>query len=114
MAIEIGDKMLIAHRRLFEGDSVDIFIGSVTAYGDGICKVLGHSWTWDPFAVKIERTKGIRTKVVAVASGTHVIYQLPHDADMESLAFVIDPDGRLQLEDATGLKMEVSDRGARR
>ena len=47
MILAQGDKVMIVHRRLYQGDNSRYFVGVVDGYSDGIAKVSGHSWLRD-------------------------------------------------------------------
>jgi hypothetical protein len=103
-----GDKVLIAHRRLFRGDAAYYFVGRVDAYDAGLVKVTGHSYVRDPMTGRmIEKTEP-RTKVLAVASGTLIVYQLPDPTALESLTFTW-ADGRLSASDGGGFDMNLGE-----
>jgi len=113
MILEPGDKLLVVHRRLFEGDSVRFFVGEVEDYGDGIARIAGHTWTWDAYSKEILRKEGIRRKLIALGSGTFLVYQLDAGTGLEQVRFWCEPDGSIWVTDDAGLMMDISDRAHR-
>ena len=84
MPLSTGAKVMVCHRRLFPEDYVRFFFGSVEAYADGVAKVSGFTWTRDPthgFQRKADR----RTKLVPVASGSVIVYEIPSEVDVEAV-----------------------------
>jgi hypothetical protein len=110
MVLERGDKLLIVHRKLFEGDATRFFAGRVEAYGDGLARVAGHTWTWDPYSREILRKEGLRRKIIALGSGTFIVYQLDPDTHMEGIAFRCETDGSIWITDGGRLSLDISDR----
>jgi hypothetical protein len=85
MILETGMKVLIAHRRLFESDHLRLFIGTIEGYEDGLARVTGHTWIRDGYHGGYERKDDLRTKIVPVASGTVLVYQLDSTVDLDTL-----------------------------
>jgi hypothetical protein len=103
-----GDKILVAHRRLFHGDTAHYFAGRVDAYEDGLVKVTGRSYVRDPYTgAMIEKTEP-RTKILALASGTLIVYELPATVAVEALTFSW-ADGRLTASDSQGFTMNLGE-----
>lgn len=110
MILAEGDKVLIVHRRLFELDAARFFIGTVEAYEDGVARVTGHSWVKDQLAGGMIERQGRRTKLLALASGTLIVYRLPDDVDPLSLHFEAPKEGGLWLADGGKLRMDLREK----
>ena len=107
-----GDKVLVAHRRLFRGDAAHYFAGRVDAYDAGLVKVTGHSYVRDPVTGgMIEKTEP-RTKILALASGTLIVYQLPDATVLDRLEFKWE-DGRVSASDGNGFMMNLGEMARR-
>jgi len=103
-----GDKVLVVHRRLFRGDAAHYLVGRVDAYEAGLVKVTGHSYVRDPYTGRmIEKTEP-RTKILALNSGTLIVYQLPSATALETLAFSW-VEGRLSASDGQGFTMNLGE-----
>lgn len=109
MALSIGTKLFISHRRLFKDDQPRFFFGVTDHYSDGIVKVSGYTWTRDPthgFQKKHDR----RTKIVALTSGTLIIYEIPTQADIDNIK-IDQPDAHSVIaSDGYNFKMDLSER----
>jgi hypothetical protein len=105
-----GDKLLVAHRRLFERDELRYFSGTVADYEAGIVKLVGWTYIKDVTTGKIVRKEDARTKIYSLASGTILVYQLPETTNLEALEFVGDAAHVLLRDDDQGLRMDVSER----
>jgi hypothetical protein len=105
-----GSKLLVCHRRLFPEDHSRLFIGTVEMYCDGIAKVSGFTWTRDPrhgFQKKSDR----RTKLVPLASGSVIVYELPETVDVEGVR-IEQPGAHLVIAtDGEKFRMDLSERG---
>ena len=108
--IKKGEVMLIVHRRLFSDDERRIFVGAVEAYDDGIARVNGYTWRPDPHGSgSWQRKDDPRTKLVAIASGTLIVYPIPvaNAADVEIMS---DGGVSLSVRDGQGFEMDLSER----
>ena len=110
MLLSEGDKVLVAHRRLFPEDLPRFFTGTVMVYVDGVMKVSGHTWIREPMHGIVIRKPDKRTKIFSVMSGTLFVYELPYSCSVDSLEMEHDDDGELWLVDGKGLRMNLSER----
>ena len=106
MLLKEGDLILVAHRRLFERDDSRFFIGKVDAYDMGIVKATGHSYVRERMSGNVLEKADVRTKLLSISSGTLMVYQLPNETCLESLAFSFEH-GCLSLTDGKELRMNL-------
>ena len=92
MILEQGDKILIAHRRMFPEDAERYFIGTIEAYDRGIVRVNGRTWARSRFGGAFIGKPDERTKVVSVHSAALIIYRLPRSSDVGRMELVVDGD----------------------
>lgn len=104
-----GDKLLIAHRRLFEEDQPRFFVGRVVAYADGIAKVAGHAWVKERVRGDFGRKPDERIKFVPLTSGSVMAYELPAAVDLARLVMRSTKLGLVFTDDA-GFTMDLTDR----
>jgi hypothetical protein len=108
MVLKAGDKVLVAHRRLFDGDESRFFVGRVDAYEAGVVRVTGHSFVRDRVVGRLIAKAGDRTKLLSLSSGTLIAYQLPDSTSLDTVQFV--SEGlRLWLTDGNGLTMDLAE-----
>jgi len=108
MLLKRGDKILIAHRRLFESDQERFFVGQVEDYEAGVVKSRGHSYVRDVIGGLVIEKPEERTKILALSSGTLLVYQLPDTVVFDSLRFEV-AEGRLSLTDGRGFHMNLTE-----
>ena len=105
MLLESGNKILVAHRRLFEGDPTRFFVGEVLAYDAGIVKARGYSFVRDITSSKLLRKADPRTKLLSVSSGSFLVYQLPDEVDVSRGEIVWTDDALLFREGQTEMNL---------
>ena len=108
MLLSAGEKIFVAHRRLFEKDTVRFFVGRADAFDAGIVRATGHSYVRDNISGAMLEKADERTKLFSVVSGTLLFYVLPEDVELSDLQFV-DNEGRLMLHDGKHFRMNLSD-----
>jgi len=107
MILKEGDGVLAVHRRLFAEDSPRFFLGVVDAYEPGVARVTGQSWVKDQMSGRMIRHEGLRTKILALASGTLLVYRLPDHVPPGSLRFDCSDDGRVTLTDGGHYRLQL-------
>ena len=108
MILKPGDKVLMVHRRLFEGDSERFFLGAVEEYEHGIARVTGFTFVRESMSGRVIRKNDPRTKIVSIASGTLIVYQLPADLAIEKAQFITS-ESKLTLSDGASFTMNVTE-----
>lgn len=106
--LDWGDKVLVAHRRLFERDALRFFLGTVTDYEAGIFKVKGRTYLQDPATGGIHKKNDERTKIYSVQSGAILVYHLPAEVCIGSLEFT-GHWGSITLRNKSGFKMDLAE-----
>lgn len=110
MVLSVGDKVLVVHRRLFEGDEARYFVGVVDAYEAGVAAITGRTWVRDQFSARIVAKHDDRTKLIALAAGTFLSYRLPAGTDVATVRVDQDPStGRVTLTDDRSVLMDLTE-----
>ena len=104
------DKLLIVHRRLFEGDVSRYFIGEVDASNDILVQVTGYTWVNSALKTSFFKKEEARTKIFSLSSGTFIVYKLKRDLDMKSIEITVKDDTRTILQDKNGEVMDITER----
>jgi len=107
--LEAGDKVLIAHRRLFEKDQPRCFVGSVLAYDAGLVKVHGYSFARNLMSGALLRKDDTRTRILSILSGSFLVYQLPKETKLDQVHFEMRGTESF-LTDGGSLTMNMSER----
>ena len=108
--IRSGDKLLLAHRRLFEADQSRYFAGVVDEYEDDIARITGHTFVRESVRGAFLRKEDARTKLISLSAGTLIVYLLPAQTQLDALRLEERGKHRLVLTDGVALEMDMTDR----
>ena len=109
MVVTSGAKLLVCHRRLFSEDQPRFFAGVVQACDGNLAKVSGYSWSRDP-GRGFQRKEDLRTKLIALGSGSVIVYELPTGVAIEDL-HIEQPGGHaLVMTDGKRFHMDLAER----
>ncbi len=107
--LEAGNKLLVAQRRMFPAEQPRYFVGEVVAFDSGLVKLVGFSFARDNMSEGAYiRKDDVRIKIVAIVSGTFIVYQLPDQTDIQQVRFESN-EGDLRLTDGNLLNMNLTE-----
>jgi len=111
--VDVGEKVHVVERRLFEGDVRRHFFGVVERAGEGAIRITGYAYVYDPASTTYIRSAEQRTRVLPLAASGFVINVAPPDADLESIRYE-ERDGRLTVTDGAGFSLDINEFGRHR
>ena len=111
--VQIGDKLHIMTRRLFEEDVRRHFVGEVTAASDVLAEVRGYTFIFNPGTNEYRRLPGERTRLIALGESGHVVNKIPSDVDVSSVGYET-VESRLVITDGGSFSLPVNEFGAAR
>lgn len=109
MVLAQGDKVLVAHRRLFADDHIRFFAGEVVEYENGMARVTGRTWLNDRYKGTFQNKADIRTTLISISSGTLIVYQLDRNVDVSELELKVEQDGSVVLTDDNNLSIDLTE-----
>lgn len=108
--IEQGDMILASYRRLYEHDLARFFVGTVDAYQDGLIKATGTSFAREMVGGDLVSKPEQRTKLIPVASGTVLVYQLPKISGLGNLGFEHKGHRLYLVDSGSDFRMDLTER----
>lgn len=109
MIVELGDTVLVSHRRMFQHDEARFFVGKTIACDRELLKLEGFSFVRDLSSGHVIRKDEQRTKLLSLASPGYIFYQLSGDIDVSRVT-VKNESGDLFLVDGKRVLMNLSER----
>ena len=84
-------------------------MGEVLEYESGIAKVKGLTFVKDMFTGSMKKKPDRRIKLLAIASGTLIVYLLPAEVVIDEVEVRADLDGGLVLTNGQEFSMDISE-----
>lgn len=114
MLIEVGEKVHVIERRLFETDVRRHFCGEVERCEDDAMRVRGYVFTFDSSLSQYVRSDGERVRIIPLAGSGFIINVIPGDTQVEDVAYVVSDDGRLIVTDGGHFSLDINEFGRMR
>lgn len=109
--IEVGEKLHIITRRMFENDLRRHFAGTVRAVAGDLVRVQGYTFVFNPNVQEYRRRPEMRTRIFALSDAQLIVNIIPAEADLERTLYVV-RDGRLVVSDGGTFSLDVNEFGA--
>ncbi len=86
MLLDVGDTVLVAHRRMFQHDESRFFVGKMIGSDHELLKLEGYTFVRDLSSGKVIRKDELRVKLLSLAAPGYIFYQIMGDVNIENLA----------------------------
>jgi hypothetical protein len=114
MLINPGEKLHIIKRRLFETDVRRHFAGEVTSATENAVRLVGFAFVFDSARNEFVKRPELRTRIVALTSGSHIINILPQEVQIEALHYQLSPERHLVITDGKNFSLDINEFGMSR
>ena len=109
MVLEIGEKLYIISRRLFDKDLRRHFVGEVVACSNSQTRIRGYAFVYDDNSNNFVRRDELRTRIFSLTDAGYIINLLPKDAVLEDIHYVTDQENHRLITDGKTFSMNVSE-----
>ena len=114
MVVDLGEKIHVITRRLFEGDVRRHIAGTVTGSYDAAVRLVGHAFVFDSGSNRYTKLPGERTRIIDLSDSGYICNVLPDSVDMSALDYEITQDNRLVVTDKKDFQMDINEFSAMR
>ena len=114
MLFEVGEKVHVVERRLFDTDVRRHFCGVIDAVDTGAIRVTGYVFVYDPGTSGYVRSASQRTRTVPTAASGFVINLVPSETKTEDVRYEVDGNGHLTVTDGDGFSLDINEFGRSR
>lgn len=108
--IEVGDKLHIITRRLFEGDVRRHFVGEVTGVSGEPQEVLGFAFVFHSGTNEYGRRPELRTRIFSLGQQGFIVNKIPREVAIESLEYRF-IERRLVITDGGDFSLDILEFG---
>jgi len=111
--LDIGDKVHVIERRLFDSDVRRHFFGVVERVDTSAVRITGHVFVYNSGSSTYVRGAQPRTRVIPLVASGFVINVAPRETNVEDVQYV-DRNGRLTVTDGGAFNLEINEFGGSR
>ena len=108
--IEVGEKLHIITRRLFEGDLRRHFVGEVTRVSGELQEVKGYAFVFNRTTNEFRMRPESRTRIFSLGQADFIVNKIPREVTIESLQYRL-IDKRLVVTDGKGFALDINEFG---
>jgi hypothetical protein len=87
MIIEVGEKLHIIYRSLYEKSTRRHFVGEVVAAKDSLCRITGYVFIYDERLTEFHRKQGERTTLIDVAESGFITNLIDNQVVIEDIRY---------------------------
>ena len=114
MLLDIGEKVHVVERRLFDTDVRRHFFGEVERVEDCAMRVRGYVFTYDSALSQYVRSDGERTRILPLGVSGFIINVVPPDTNAEAVRYELSAQGRLVVTDGQRFSLDINEFGRMR
>jgi len=107
--IDIGEKVHIIERRLFDGDVRRHFFGEVERVENAAMRVTGYAFLYDAGSTKYVRSANRRTRIIPLASSGFILNVAPAGTQVEKVRYEENSEGRLTVTDGGSFSLDINE-----
>lgn len=112
-AVEVGDKLHIMTRRLFEEDLRRHFVGEVMTLSDSLAEIRGYTFIFQPGTNEFRRLPEERARLFSLGESGHVVTKIPRETDVSAIIYRT-VGNRLVVSDGGAFSLPINEFGAAR
>ena len=113
MLLDIGDKIHVIERRLFDTDVRRHFFGEVERIDSAAVQLTGLVFVYDSRSSTYVRGDRFRTRVIPLAANGFIINVAPRETNVDDVRY-IERDGRLAVTDGGDFLLDINEFGGSR
>ena len=108
MILKPGEKVHVIHRQLYDDDVRRHFVGVVDACEGNLARVTGHLFAMDHKLNQFSKREGLRTRIIALDSGTTILNVLPERVKIEDVTYQFHNADDIVVTDGTDWHFELT------
>jgi hypothetical protein len=113
MIIEVGEKLHIMYRSLYENSTRRHFIGSVVATKDTLCRIEGFVFIYDEKKTEFIRKPELRTTIMDLAGSGYIVNVISSNVELESVRYKYVQEIGLIATDGKQFSLNINEFGSK-
>jgi hypothetical protein len=112
-AIEVGDKVHIITRRLFDGDMRRNFVGEVTRVSGELHEVVGYAFVFQTGVNAYKKRPDRRTRLFRLGDAGLIVVKMPREVAVEAIEYRL-VEKRLVVTEGERVVLDIDEFGSSR
>jgi hypothetical protein len=114
MLIDIGEKVHLIERRLFESDVRRHFVGVVERADAAAMRVRGYVFTHDSASSQYMRSEDQRIRIFPLTTSGFIVNVIDPSTEIDNVRYVLNEIGRLVVTDGGAFSLDINEFGRMR
>ena len=112
MFLEIGEKVHIVVRRMFETDLRRHFVGDIKMVNNSVARIQGYFIVFDKNKNAFIKKPVMRETIIDLSSYGYWVNIIPKEVNLEDLQYTYNSDRKLVLTDDKSFELDINEFGA--
>src|SRR5690348_11039759 len=108
MILQVGEKVLVIHRQLFERDAKRHFIGTVQQCEGSLARVTGYLFALEATSNEFVKRPSLRTRIIAMGDAAVIVNVLPDNVRIENVAYSHESGGDTLVTDGGEWRLDLT------
>lgn len=113
MIIEVGEKIHVVYRSLYENSTRRHFVGSIVASNGALCRVEGYAFIYDGKKTEFVKKQGLRTTIIDLAESGYVVNVIDASVNLEDVQYRYISGEGLMATDGKEFLLNINEFGAK-
>ncbi|PLW67085.1 hypothetical protein [Pseudohalioglobus lutimaris] len=113
MIIEVGEKVHVVYRSLYENSTRRHFIGVVVSAQDALCRIEGYAFVYDAKKTEFEKKDKLRTTIIDLAESGYVVNIVDTGVDIKDVHYRYMSGVGLMATDGKDFLLDINEFGSR-
>ncbi|MFT5658483.1 MAG: hypothetical protein ACI9KN_001764 [Gammaproteobacteria bacterium] len=113
MIIEIGEKIHIMYRALYESSTRRHFLGEVQAVEGAACRLEGFVFVYDKKSAEFVRKSDKRVTVIDISESGYIVNIIDKKVNLDNVSYKYMPGAGLVATDDTGFSLNINEFGSK-
>ena len=111
MIVEVGDKVHIIYRALYEKSTRRHFLGEIVAADRALCRIEGFAFVYDQKTESYVKKLGKRTTIVDLGESGYIVNMIASDVNLDSVFYRYQSEMGLVATDGKNFLLDINEFG---
>lgn len=113
MIVEVGEKIHVVYRSLYEKSTRRHFVGTIVAAQEALCRVDGYAFIYDDKKTEFVKKSGLRTTIIDLAESGYVVNIIDPGVNLDEVHYRYMPGDGLMATDRKDFFLNINEFGSK-